>query len=259
MIPVKMNQVNQSAFELYQTYYHELTAALTENSSVMEFSDLPIKVYPALQTTRPKVFFLGINPSFSTSVFQNFQGEDWSKCSEWFSWRAMEQSGVDGYNYLRITHFDESVSAQTGKGEHRYFKAIRSFLKEVYGHEFDVQQDLFHFDLFQYRCTSQREFVKAVRRMKNAGPFIARSFELVKMAVDLVQPEMILVANAQVGKWLKEAHPEMAQRGLDKDWGCYHWEGRPVWLAAQLSGGVTDQFSRERLAWAIRRYVHEHP
>ena len=254
-----MKQVNQSAFEIYRAHYNDLSIALTNGSSPSTFPDLPIKVYPSQKSISPRILLLGINPSFSDSVFQKFQGEERSECSDWFSWTAMVKAGIAGEEYARIASYDQAVADYTGKGEHPYFKAIRSFLQEVFGENFDVQRDLFHFDLFQFRCTSQKEFVKALGRMNNRESFVEKSFALLKKTIDTVQPSMILVANAQVGKWLLEAHPEMKKHGFDEQWGCYHFGEKALWLAAQLSGGVTDRFSRERLAWAIRRYVHEHP
>lgn len=111
-----------------------------------------------------------------------------------------------------------------------------------------------HIDVLPIRATNQNELLKALDRhhdQKAVSSFIAAQRSIYAEVLRVLDPEIVLIANARAARWLRNELrlvPGASRR-------TYRWAAAPratFFLSGQLSGGVTNEFAWDRLTADVR-------
>ena len=240
-----MNKINQRVLELYKTH----NGAILNSLKILDFeqnSDLPPMFYPDFHNE--EFLYVGLNPSFNSEMFEKFAPKELAP-KEWFSWDCIKNSSNIESAINSVIEFQQNIKHSEKKIP--YFKSIENFCNEIAaGLHYNK---LYHYDLFQFRLTSQIIAKEAILKMEMKEDFLKKSTENLCLLVRELKPKFIIVANALASSYIKKFILE--DQALDNKYGCYFIDETPIFMGSQLTGGATDNFSRERLAWLIRRYL----
>ena len=166
------------------------------------------------------------------------------------------------YSYSLIFLSAESISEITEmtsiiKEVHPYFAKCREISKET-GINWE------HMDLFFEKETNQKNVIhdyieKESFNSKNIklDKFAERQLEISMLAIEAIEPKIIVVINALASKILKQQYKEDKLSKLDEDKGFYtvklNNKDIPIFFSGMLTGQrALDDGSYERLKWHIR-------
>jgi hypothetical protein len=189
--------------------------------------------------------YVGLNPSFDLNAIQRYDSRLNSE-DFYFSnlFKNKKREVVLNAKIDRLINIqNELKNHETGIA---YFRTLIDFHNKIES-TFIFQ----HIDLFQFRSTNQRK-VKIL--LKDESNNCRREgLELFDLLIKIINPKIIIVFNAYASSILK------------KHWALYRKKNdffytKPndktiIYLAAQLSGGVTSIYDRERLGLIIRNKI----
>lgn len=225
------------------------TEANTLNDMLSEIWAKPsyrnlIETYPVYfrEIKKGGLMFVGMNPSFSPKRISGVLRDN-----------DCVNLSIDPECYFNYPNedFDICVSNQIDTAmekDYPFFKQHKKLANELENH-------WGHLDLFQYRKTSQKDFLKIVTENNLVlNEFGIEQFELFRSALVKSEANLIIIANATASKIFKA---EMSLGEL-KDDGTYALKLKdktvPVFLSGMLTGGrALDVQSRERLFWHIKK------
>lgn len=88
-----------------------------------------------------------------------------------------------------------------------------------------------HIDLFLFRKTSQKEFIKLI---KNNKEYVEDSFKMFFKVINIINPKLIIVNNAFASKLISERHILNKEEFLDK--GFFNINGNKFIFTSMLTG-----------------------
>lgn len=182
-------------------------------------------LYPEL--TPRGITFVGFNPSYPKKL----------------------RNSVDAplYKVSRLQHnYTALLRAEKDMLDtYAYFSPIREIAMSLKRH-------WNHLDLFLYRESSQKNLEPKVWNGKHLTDYGQRQLSIFKKALTYCAPEAIIVINAKASDIFR-SHFSLAPCG-SSGWYDSPVLGCPIHLASVISGArAMDRFSRDRLAWMIRR------
>lgn len=158
-----------------------------------------------------------------------------------------------------------------GVGKHSYFKKFDTLATALYG----TTNDYMHLDLFNFKCTSSYILLRHI----NAVPsFFERQLGVFRKVVKEIQPDIILVANADASKIFKlmffdnkstnflhkfkdgfkhNSYLDKGRNLYDPNFGFYHFQdGCKVFFSGMLSQQrALDLDSFDRLKLVLKRGI----
>jgi hypothetical protein len=192
-----------------------------------------------------RVVYSGLNPSFVLSAVASYARHVECPLS-YFEWSVdISESEIDSRLH-RLQLFEAHARVH-----HRgYFSHFERFSSAI---GVDHAQTT-HIDVLPLRATRQVDLMRALHRLRaeaNVQRFIAAQRSIYAEVLRSLSPEVVLIANASAARWLR------ADLGLTPDASrrTYSWTAAPnikFFLSAQLSGGATDEFGRDRLVADVR-------
>ena len=193
------------------------------------------------------ILFIGMNPSFNPrGIRKIMRGTEFEKMDPetFYNWRTAAQDSA---------HVDDSI--RFGRLVHdgyAFFKRMHEIAKECKTH-------FQHIDLFVYRQTKQKEFLRLVRDKKRVLNALGRDqLDIFLEALKEIRPAVIVVSNAGSCGIIREYFKD--RLSFDDERG-FHWlklDGTrvPIFFSSMLSGQrALDTGSYERLVWHIKQAV----
>lgn len=194
--------------------------------------------------------FIGGNPSFvpqgvRTILASHPELAEFSTSDE----RAMEFyafKNYDKYNHLYRINFEAAKTWRVNKSA-PYFDVFNEVIRNTGYSEWE------HIDLFYMSETDQHE-IKKLRKNPIYSRFFDEQVSITKDLIKLLEPEVIIVANAHSAKILKSS---FNLGNIDDKLGTYLLEMNqkqiPVFFSSMLSGQrALDVESRIRLNWHLK-------
>jgi len=227
------NEVNKAIFQLWKDY---------------NISDLVPQFYGNLNSN--SLLIVGLNPSFSIKGFHSFlKGTEYDKhlteLEEFYSFNRISKSiflETDSFN-LAIRDFIEIENIS--KRKYSYYTKAYGLAKQL-GVKYE------YIDLFFMRDTKQK---KIENLYKNGDECVKLQIELSKRLLQLLQPNIILVANAFASKVFSENYHLIWDDAI----GTYRLDScTPVFLSSMLTGQrALDRGSFERLKWHLNFVINK--
>jgi hypothetical protein len=199
-----------------------------------------------------KLLIMGINPSLNQMYKLDDKG---GKTREFVDYvMNAKKRGFDIERDLEtLFNYEDNIANnhQHGKKIGHFSKLIRAEQKEIWG-----------IDLFYFRDTSQKNFLKQIYdKDKSLTNFAKEQIAITAEAIKYYKPTMIIVANAKASSIVREHFGEYGlpiTSKMDEDYGCYYVQlngGKkvPILFSSPFSGQrALDNGSFERLAWQVR-------
>jgi hypothetical protein len=191
-----------------------------------------------------RVVYSGINPSFNIAAVSAYANH--VNCPlHYFEWTESitDEEVISRMERLRAFEAHARVS-------YPYFTYFERFSSDIGVDHASTT----HIDVLPLRATNQQELLKALGRhgdQKSVGGFIAAQRSIYAEVLRVLDPEIVLIANASAARWLRDELPLVP----DTSRRTYRWAAAPratFFLSGQLSGGATDEFAWDRLAADIR-------
>jgi hypothetical protein len=187
-----------------------------------------------------RVVYSGINPSFSLPHVAAFAKA--VKCPiENFEWHPdLEANELD----LRLPML-QAFETEARNKYTRYFGPFEKFSRDIgVSHEHTT-----HLDVLGIRATSQKLLIRELnpRRAQNKiRDFVGAQRLLYTETLQELAPEIVLVANAEAARWIR-TDLNLIPSEDKRYYACQAVPATKFILSAQLSGGATDEFARDRL------------
>jgi len=201
------------------------------------------------------ILFIGFNPSYSPrgsrARYANTKYKDLS--SKDFQWKRME--GKELEEYIDRCNEIEKISRK----KYSYFKIFHEIAQ-------DSKLEFEHIDLFFLREKSQnkvRELVYPIpprKQVSQLTPFGNDQIQVSFAAIDIIEPEIIFVANAVASEIIRNQRGERLkwEESLGTDTLLVKGKKVPIFFSGMISGQRRlDNESLKRLKWHIR-YVLKH-
>jgi hypothetical protein len=192
-----------------------------------------------------RIIYSGINPSFHEPFVKSVAKT--VECPlEYFNWsRVIEESEVDRRRPQLQAFETEARIKYT-----RYFRHFEKFSCDIgVSHESTT-----HIDVLGIRATSQKQMIKtlhALRKDQQVLNFIEAQRSLYVEILQLLSPEIVLVANARAARWIRDDLSLIASPDK-RIYRCQDVPNTTFVLSGQLGGGVTDEFARDRLVADVK-------
>lgn len=190
------------------------------------------------------VLFIGMNPS-TAGMKAGFISENTRKDMLWNNGIGIEEK-VD-----RVISTEKIFLEK-----YPFFKPMKEIAECLEIKDKDFQ----HLDLFIYRETSQKKFLKKVIKSKKDDHIIFNDFgldqlDIFKRMFDILSPKIILVANAKASQIFKQEYKDKLE--FSDTLGSYYLNKKiPVFFSGMLTGQrAIDNHSYERLVWHIKRSI----
>lgn len=191
------------------------------------------------------ILYVGLNPSFDLKAIKRYDSR--LNREDFYFSNLLENKKREVVLNAKI---DRLINIQNELKNHEtgiaYFRTLNDFHNKIES-TFIFQ----HIDLFQFRGTNQREVKIILKGESNI--YRKEGLELFDLLIKIINPKIIIVFNAYASSILK------------KHWALYRKKNdffytKPndktiVYLGAQLSGGVTSIYDRERLELIIRNKI----
>ena len=185
------------------------------------------------------LLFVGLNPSFSSSVIRRLLPAWEIEPDEYYLWK--NRSEFD-------PRFDIDLHIKA-KQEYAYFGRFRR-LSKILG---DIKWD--HTDLFFYRETSQKRFRSLVlenNKIDRLTKFGRAQIEIAFEMIACSTPKCIVVSNALASDIYKKHHDLSFSNSQGSYIQTIRGQKVPVFLSSMLTGQrALDKYSFERLAWHL--------
>lgn len=210
---------------------------------VDEHSTLQPLFYPELK--KNCLLFIGCNPSFNETGFKSILRDTEHENLDFhnfYLWKNRNQEKID-----KATEF-----AKEAKLKHNYFKKFREMSKEL-------NLDWEHIDLFFVHETNQKSLESAVlNKNRKLNDFGKRQIEISKEAISLIQPKIVVVANAFASDIFQQEFTCV----FEDKFGCHFFKvngkSTPVFFTSMLTGQrALDKGSYIRLKWHIEKISNE--
>ena len=208
-----------------------------------EHSALQPLFYPKLN--KNCLLFVGCNPSFNETGFKSIL-------------RDTEHVNLDFHNfYLWKNRDQEKIEkatkfAEEAKLKHKYFKKFREMSKEL-------NLDWEHIDLFFIHETNQKKIeAQVLHKSRKLNEFGRRQIEISREAISLIQPQIVVVANA----FASDIFQQEFSCTFDDNFGCHFFDVNgnktPVFFTSMITGQrALDKGSFIRLKWHIKKITNE--
>ncbi len=191
------------------------------------------------------ILYVGLNPSFDLNTINRYDpglnSEDFyfSNLLKNKKREVVLNSKIDRLINIQ----NELKNRDTGIA---YFKTLNAF-HENFENEFTFQ----HIDLFQLRTTNQHK-VKILLK-DESNNYRREGLRLFDLLIKKIKPKIIIVFNAYASSILKEYWA--LERKKNDFFYTKPNDKTIIFLGAQLSGGVTSIYDRERLELIIRNKI----
>lgn len=205
--------------------------------------------YPEVKTGG--ILFVGMNPSFSKKYIESYIGK--LEISD-FKINNFDNvsDNLEDENIKKLIEFD-----MYARDNYPYFLKFKSLAEYV-----GMQDRWEHIDLFCSRETSQRDVVNRLglnNDKVNYTEFAKEQLGIFKSVISIVNPSVIIVANAKASSIYKDIFEKKLE--FDDDKGYYHSKldnsynlGVPTFLTSMFTGQrALDNYSFERLQWHVKR------
>lgn len=204
-----------------------------------EIPKLPI-IYD-LSKIKECILFIGINPSDSDKKFGEISKGTIFVDRNKLNWKNKK---------IAKKNTDEILKMEKQAYEiYDYYKKSQKIAKDIgllWG----------HIDLFFYRGKNQKLLKEKIYFNEDLNDFGREQLEIAIDMIDLIKPKVIVVANAEASKILKNKF-SLNENNLDEDKGIHFYKGRiPIFFSSIFSGGRLDNGSFERLKWHIKMIVN---
>jgi hypothetical protein len=205
---------------------------------------LPL-VYSPLK--KSALLFIGLNPSDHLIKLKKILN-DTELCPNNFNLKEF-------YSFSNLYNFDLPLSQkfeQCSRENYPYFKKFDKISK-------DTKLYWEHIDLFFYRITSQKDFIKKIYINKKRGElteFGKCQLELSKELITKINPQIIVVVNAYASTIFE--YEFKAKFNEEKGYHEIELNNKilPVFLGSMLTGQrALDNYTFERLKWHIRQAI----
>lgn len=204
-----------------------------------ESSALQPLFYPSLK--KNCLLFVGCNPSFNETGFKSIL-------------KDTEHTNLDFNDfYLWGNRDDEKIElatkfAEEAKLKHNYFKKFREMSKEL-----NLIWE--HIDLFFVHETNQKSLeAQVLTKNRKLNEFGKRQIEISKDAISLIQPQIVVVANA----FASDIFQQEVSCVFSQELGCHFFDvngnSTPIFFTSMLTGQrALDKGSYVRLKWHIKQ------
>lgn len=196
---------------------------------------------------KDSILFVGMNPSFSANGFKSIlKNTEYSSInpSLFFKWNKISSDLNLINDCIKIENYAQTKYSL-------YFGRPIEISKKL---GIDWQ----HIDLFLYKETSQKDFVKRILNGKNLNQFALDQISLFEEIIIEINPKCIVVTNAFASELLRE---HIKNDLLWDNKKGFHWFARdgkkiPMFFSSMLSGQRSlDRWSYERLVWHIGQAI----
>lgn len=204
---------------------------------------LPLQLPPTPRQVQ--IVYSGINPSFRVTKVKQY-ADDVQCPMTYFDW----YEGIDDSEVAKRRNSLIRFEQHARKNYRTYFSPFEKFSKDV---GVDPAETT-HVDVLALRVNEQADLVNAVERYqgeRDVDGFIRAQRMVYAATLKELAPRVVLIANARAARWIRDhlrlQHDESKRR--------YRWNDAPnttFFLAGQLSGGRTDEFSRDRLVADVK-------
>ena len=144
------------------------------------------------------ILFVGMNPAWTLKNFDSWDKED---------------KGVTKND--KINSIINENNYKESESPYKYYKwFIDLFPKEKENYNWN------HIDLFQYRCTNQKELEKIIYDEKY-NDFIEKQFKIFENFIITLNPKIIVISNATASRYLKLKWFDSEKENIWEDW---YWE-----------------------------------
>lgn len=198
------------------------------------------------------ILFIGMNPSFSSSGFKTIlKDTKYEKITpeKFFKWSNVSKKSKSINDCIEI---EELAKEKYNK----YFGKIKEISKKL-------DKEWEHIDLFLYRETNQKDFLKKVIEKHNKEKkevkftdFGLDQIKIFKKVLNKIKPRCIVVINAKSSKIMQSEFKDQIE--WDKKRG-FHWYNSkkkriPIFFSSMIGGTrALDVHSRKRLFWHIKK------
>jgi len=131
-----------------------------------------------------------------------------------------------------------------------YFKVLNNFFDEI--GDINFYDDVFHYDFCPSRETDSK---KILPKIKKEDVFFDDLYDLFEKAVIKIDPAIILVLNGGLSRRFIQSKSKKVSE-IQPD-GYRLFQGRPMILANQLSGGATSIAYKEILIWLVKKGMNK--
>ncbi|MEK7089151.1 MAG: hypothetical protein AAB913_03415 [Patescibacteria group bacterium] len=197
------------------------------------------------------ILFVGLNPSFSKEGFDKIlRDTEYENINPEFFYKWSNISKDLNNNISKCIKIEKYAVDKYN----RFFQPLKNIANKV--------NLLFqHVDLFLYRETRQEDFKKSIFKNGKDGEinkFGLDQVDIFKKIISLVQPKIIIVANALASDIIRDQFKNLIS-DFDNKKGFY-WllqdnQKVPIFFSSMITGGRLDKYSRERLIWHITQAI----
>jgi len=197
-----------------------------------------------------RLLFIGLNPSFSPrgskKTYAGTKYEDWN-LEKFLKWKNL--TGNELNDYIEECVKIEEISIK----KYPYFRKFQEIAEEL-SRQFE------HIDLFFFREKSQKESKKLVYPENRLTDFGRDQFEIALNMIDIIEPDLILVANALASNIMLEQLEN--KLNLEDNLGTYTLLVKdkkvPIFFSGMLTGQrALDRESFIRLKWHMRYVLNQ--
>lgn len=230
---MKNKKINQKIIELWNKYF-------ADNSEVCA----PL-FYEEFK--KNSLLFVGMNPSFSARGFNSIL-------------KDTEYTDLDPTVFFKWSNISSNLNLVDDCIKIENYAQAKYSL--YFGRPIEISKklgiDWQHIDLFLYKETSQKDFMKRIRDGKKLNKFALDQIALFEEILVEIDPQCIVVGNAFASELLRE------HINNDLSWDGnkgFHWFTRggkkiPMFFSSMLSGQrALDRWSYERLVWHIGQAI----
>lgn len=229
-----LNDINTQALKIWDT--------AEINSEFLEY--LPYFYDPQIE--QRSLLFVGINPSFSVGGYKRYL-------------KNTPYSSFDPeifYKRRSITSKQIEQSLNTEKymvSVYPFYKPFRDIAQEAFGDG----EDWNHVDLLFIRNKNQKiieEMFKQAEIDTSLDWFLKKQMTLSKSLIEILNPKIIVVANAYASKLLSSDRFFGTRLKWDSTNGWYLLDAKiPVFFSSMIAQGRMDKWSFQRLRWHISK------
>ena len=254
--------VNNEILKIWNTHKDDIIDLLGRIDPSQEM--LSPLFYPDMSQHKNTILFIGLNPSYNERLVDNLS-ENQNLTELLKNWHDLNQDEIEA-----IIKFDTSVKEPDEKGlktKYPYFQKFQYIVNSI--NESKNSTELLkweHIDLFFYRMTSQSQFKQLIYLDNNQtelNNFARSQLVLSKQLIEIIQPKLIVVANAFASTLFKEEiYKSQIQFEEEKGYHLLELDSNklktPVFFTSMLTGQrALDNHSFERLCWHIKKVLED--